>query len=454
MKPYDISYEPDYEKMHHWDLYSEGLGIEYLQCMDEGLVLPVGKEFFNSVAAMPRSAEKCRLANEIFEMIKHAELREDYKYNEPSTLEEIKKLRKPFEFSASNPERSKLRKKISGAWTGRVAGCMLGKTVEGIRTAELTEFLKETDNYPMHRFILSTDLNEERYAKYKFKFIERPYVDKVECAPQDDDTNYTIFGREIIKRYGKDFTPNDVAQFWLAIQPMRPYCTAERVAYINFINGFRPPVSAVYKNPYREWIGAQIRADYFGYINPGDPETAADMAFRDASVSHVKNGIYGEMFVAAMIAGAAVCDDIKTVVKIGLSQIPATSRLYEKIIEVLDMYDSGASLDEAYARVHGYFNESHGHGWCHTIPNAMLVVISLLYGEKDYGKTICLGVQTGFDTDCNAATAGSILGMMIGIDNIDKKWYSFANNRIKTSMLDLEDINIENFVDECMGFIE
>lgn len=90
-------------------------------------------------------------------------------------------------------------------------------------------------------------------------------------APSDDDTNYTVLAGVLIDKYGRDFTPWDVSRVWLDYQPKNAYCTAERVAFCNFVKGYNPPESAIYKNPYREWIGAQIRADYFRLHKSGRP---------------------------------------------------------------------------------------------------------------------------------------------------------------------------------------
>ena len=272
--------------------------------------------------------------------------------------------------------------------------------------------------------------------------------------PVDDDTNYMIMYQEIIRQYGKNFTPNDVAHAWLNYQNRDSYYTAERVAFCNFIKGYMPPHSAVYKNPYREWIGAQIRGDYFGYINPGNPELAAEMAWRDASISHVKNGIYGEMFVAAMIATAAHTNNIEDIILSGLAQIPHTSRLYECIMCVVNNYKNGLSQQDAFRLIHNKFDEHEEHGWCHTNSNAMIVVTALLYGKGDYGKSICMAVETGFDTDCNAATVGSIFGMANGMESIPEYWTKPLNDTLHTSLFGFDTVKISDRVKMTLEHIQ
>ncbi|MBQ9747122.1 MAG: ADP-ribosylglycohydrolase family protein, partial [Clostridia bacterium] len=252
------------------------------------------------------------------------------------------------------------------------------------------------------------------------------------------------------EKYGRDFEPDNVAERWVALQPKTAYWTAEQAAFTNFVNGYEPPQSAMYKNPYREWIGAQIRGDYFGYINPGNPELAAEMAWRDASISHTKNGIYGEMFVAAMLAVAATTDNMKDIIYGGLAEIPATSRLYEAIMKLMDKYDGGANTEEMFAYIHSIYNNEDGFDWCHTISNALVVVASLLCGEGDYGKSICLSVQTGFDTDCNGATVGSVIGMRNGMAGVGEEWTAPTNGKFQTNLCGYAEASIEECIEKTM----
>ncbi len=415
-------YEINYNALGWWEVYSAQLQTEYQQSLEEGLDVAQYKELFDAVDKLPLTAIKEQLADGLFQLVQNAPMRKDYPYNEPSSYEEIVALCDESLWQGGKVNESTLEDQIYGAWLARICGCMLGKTVEGIRTNELIPFLKETGNYPMHRYILSTDVNEETFKKYQFGFATTWYADKMEAMPADDDTNYMVQYQRIIEKYGRQFNPMDVATSWLSDQPKGAYCTAERVAFCNFVKGYYPPDSATYKNVFREWIGAQIRGDYFGYINPGDPKTAAEMAFRDASISHIKNGIYGEMFASAMIACAAVEKDMKKILLGGLSQVPTTSRLYEAVQSILRDHENGVAKEEVFARIHSEYDEYTTHGWCHTISNAMIVAACLLYGEGDYGKSICMAVETGFDTDCNGATVGSVLGIRDGSATVGREW--------------------------------
>lgn len=450
---YNKVMKPKYSSLPDWEFYTSSITTEYEQSIDEGLNIEKYKDLFFDVSKLPKDEIKKKLGDVLFEIVNNAEIREGYKYKEPSDLDGIKALRSEYKFLPKK-DTENLENKIYGAWMGRICGCRLGKTVEGIRSNEFISFLRETGNFPMHRYICNSDLTDDICKKYKFPFEGKKYIDELEGMPVDDDLNYTVLAQIIISKYGKNFTPYDVSRAWLDYQKKDAYCTAERVAFCNFINGYYPPQSAVYKNPYREWIGAQIRGDYFGYINPGNPEKAAEMAWRDASISHIKNGIYGEMFVAAMLAVAAVTTEIEDIIRGGLAQIPHTSRLYEEISSVLDDYNNGVSQKAAFEKIHRKYDECDEHGWCHTISNAMIVASSLLYGNGDYGKSICMAVETGFDTDCNGATVGSILGMANGIKSIPECWTKPINDTLHTSIFDVGTVRISDRVKLTMEHIK
>lgn len=452
---FNREFVPSYADMHHWEVYSANIHIECMQMHDEGYDIEAYKKLANEIGLLPAGKAREEMAEILYGLLRSCKKREGYAFDEPSELEGIRALCEGSSDKAVPVDTKTLRDKIKGAWLGRIAGCLLGKPLEGIRTKEMIPLLKEAGNYPMHRYLVVDEISDEIAAKYTFPIKKRCYAKTIPNAPSDDDTNYTVMAAtRLIEKYGREFQPIDVAKCWLANQPKDAYCTAERVAFVNFVNGFYPPVSAMLKNPYREYIGAQIRADYFGYICPGDPVQAADMAWRDASISHVKNGIYGEMFVAAMIAQAVVTSDIRSIIDTGLLQIPTTSRLYYEVKKLLAMIDGGESAEACFAWIHANYDESTGYHWCHTISNALIVVAALIFGKLDFGKSICLAVQTGFDTDCNGATVGSIVGMAIGAAGIPKHWTTVFNERVDTSIFGVGTVSVDEMVEMTINHIK
>ena len=441
-----------HEYYHIWEHYAAELFTEYNQCLDEGLDIEAYKPLFDAAINLPAGEFKEEIAEAISKLVLNLPTKEGYKYNEPSDLEGIRALRNLDLCKESTPSVS-LNKKVAGAWYGRIAGCLLGKPIEGAWTRTIHALLKQSDNFPLHRYLKRTDLGETVPDNARWLKNSRNYVDEVECAPFDDDTNYTVMAQCMIERYGIDFTPTNVLETWTDMQPKNAYCTAERVAYVNYLKHFLPPYTAYNQNPYREWIGAQIRGDYYGYVAK-TPELAAELAWRDASISHIKNGIYGEMFISSMLAKAKQSEDILEVIYAGLAEIPSTSRLYEESMEIIENYKNGASKDDAFNLIHARYNNEISHHWCHTISNALIVVSSLLYGEGKFGKSICMAVETGFDTDCNGATVGSIIGMMYGIDNIEPEWTGPLNGVLKTQILGHDRSTIDALIEKTLEHIE
>jgi ADP-ribosylglycohydrolase len=393
----------------------------------------------------PRNQAK---AGALLDAAQCLKMRKGHPFDEPSDLAGIRKLRArgPRQFKKRLPD-SVILDRIRGAWLGRCIGCLLGKPIEGVKTKDLWDFLQLSGQWPLSTYIRFGVKGKAR-TKYPWLASKAPWYDPLDHMPIDDDTNYTTTGYLIVKRNGPDFTPVDVAQFWVSNIPLLHTCTAERVAYRNLALQIQPPASASWRNPYREWIGAQIRADAFGYVNVGNPQRAAEFAWRDASISHIKNGIYGEMLMAALIAAAPYCDDMVELIRVGLSEIPKTSRLFADIEEVIRWRREGLTYDQAVALIHKRWDEYKAHDWCHTNSNAAIVAAALLWGRGDFGDSICRAVVPCFDTDCNGATVGSILGMRIGSRAIPIRWAAKVNNTLKTSLMGHDTVQVTQIADE------
>lgn len=374
-------------------------------------------------------------------------------FHEPSDLAGIRAARpqqprlEKFDLASA-----RLEETVRGGWLGRMAGCLLGKPVEGWMHERLEGMLKATSNWPLQHYMPFDSVPSDVREKYNMQ-REFWWIDTVDGMPEDDDINYSFIGKLAFEHGGAEFSSVNIANIWLRELPAWHTYTAERVAMRNFLMDIEPPDSALYRNPYREWIGAQIRADFFGWAAPGNPERAAEWAWRDARVSHYKNGICGEMWVAAMLAAAAVLSDVSAVIQAGLAQVPANCRLATAIHRVMDLHEQGLSFEEFVADFRTRWDDAVKHHWCHTISNAEIVTAALLWGNKDFGRTICMAVQPGLDTDCNGATAGSVLGVILGASALPREWIDPLGDKVTLGLVGYHTQSFDSLMTESVQLI-
>lgn len=347
--------------------------------------------------------------------------RNDYPYIEPSSFDEIMAEASPA-VKVCDINSSLLEDKLYGAWLGRCIGCAVGQPVEGWSRADIKKWCEGADAYPLSGYIPTHSRAEEAGMKF---FIDACTTEHIDGMPSDDDIRFTVLGLDMMKKIGTGFDSWDVGSHWLSMLPLRFVCTAETQSYLNFANldcngpwKVKPDnaaelarESALYLNPYREWIGAQIRIDAYGYVSAGNPAKAARLAYEDAAFSHVKNGIYGAMFFSAFIAAAFSSDTIKEAAETALSFVPMKSRLYETLKRAIQI---GESAKEEEDLLESVLKVGEKYNWVHTINNAAICTAVLIYTSGVIEEAVPLAVMAGLDTDCNGATVGSICGAFSG----------------------------------------
>ncbi|MEU7469766.1 ADP-ribosylglycohydrolase family protein [Streptomyces sp. NPDC044984] len=327
---------------------------------------------------------------------------------------------------------------LEAAWLGRAVGCLLGKPVEKLPLTGIRQLARATGNWPLTTYFTAHGVPEDLLTRYPWnrRSAATSLAENIDGMPEDDDLNYPLLALLVLQRHGRAFTPTDVARVWLDELPAGRAFTAERVAYRNLLSGLEPPLTARRHNPFREWIGALIRADVHGWTNPGDPAAAAEQAHRDATLTHTANGVYAAMFTAAVIATAATGDhDVHACLRTGLTVVPPRSRLARAVHRAVRLAHEHTDFDTVVDVLHDTYAATHH--WVHSVPNTALIAAALTHADGDFTGSVCRAVSGGWDTDSNGATAGSIAALLAGSPRaLPERWTAPLKNRLATSVGD------------------
>ena len=299
-----------------------------------------------------------------------------------------------------------LMDKIMGGWAGQTIGCTYGGP---------TEF-----SYQGRMIPDSVEIKwPEHYIQWYYDNSPGLY----------DDVYMDLTFVDVFDRLGLD-APIDSFAVAFANAPY-PLWHANQQARVNIFEGIMPPESGHWKNnPHADDIDFQIEADYAGLMAPAMPNAAAHYADGIGHIMNYGDGWYGGVYVAAMYSLAFVSSDINFVVEEALKIIPAESRYYKCMADVIAAHKADPSdWKAAWQMCEDRYSENFGcPGGIGTkfnidaVINSAYILIGLLYGEGDFDKTLEISTRCGQDSDCNPASAGGILATMLGYSNIPEKW--------------------------------
>ena len=339
-----------------------------------------------------------------------------------------------------------VEQRIRNAWIGRISGCMLGKPVELLSLrqghTELQRYLEAADATPLRDYVSllagAPSAVERNADACKGRLVS---------AVPDDDINYTVLSLMLLEEHGTSFTTEDVARAWFRWLPGGLTFTAERAAYAVLMAKASTPfafgqpagfdLAECSDNEFNDWIGAQIRADMYGWVAPGDPAFAADLAARDARLSHRGEGVYGAQAVAAMGAAIPSSTTMLAAIETAMELLPADSACVKAMALGIRCAASGTGpgpIHDAYE----------GMSPVHTVNNLALVTWGLLSGEHDFSAAIGDTVAAGCDTDCNGATVGALWGLTGR--PIPPRWPEAWNGRVQVSLAGVGELNLDDLV--------
>lgn len=249
----------------------------------------------------------------------------------------------------------------------------------------------------------------------------------------NDDLDLQLIWLKALEDYGPlGVNEKILGEYWINYIP--PHWNEYGICKSNMKAGILPPLCGDYENAWRNSNGAWIRSEVWACCAPGCPEIATQYAWYDACVDHgTGEGTYAELFTASIESAAFAVSDRDQLIRIGLSHIPADCRVAKSVQIALDGYARGLDWKTTRQLV---LDDSADLGWFQAPANVAFFLIGWLYGEGDFKKSLLLATDCGDDTDCTAATLGSILGILGGAQGIPADWKKYVGDEIVSVAID------------------
>lgn len=298
-----------------------------------------------------------------------------------------------------------LESKIRQGWQGQIAGAAFGSPLEGYSGAQIRSVYGVLDSY------LSTP------------------------ETLNDDVVYELVFLDAFEKFGQNLNSRHLALEWLRNIPYA--YSAEEVALKNLQEGIFPPQSGSWRNPYSDWIGAQMRGMVCGMIAAGKPLEAARFAHLDAVISHAANGVYGEMFSAVLTSLAFIESDPPALLERAIAYLPQRSEYCAVVRGILETLRSTSDPIAAWQVLDRRFETYH---WIHAYPNIAAVLLALWYGKGELTQSFSLLATAGLDVDCNGGLVGTILGIQRGVPD---EWLHPLQDTLETYLRGHEKLSIE-----------
>lgn len=328
------------------------------------------------------------------------------------------------------------------AFLASVCGCILGKPVEiDPSFDEMKRVLGPHGAWPLRDYF--TEAEARGFGREPHESWGETVRERIRDAAPDDDINYTLIGLEMIETHGTGFTGAALMEHWFRTLPIRFAFGPERLALLaTGLKSFATAAaqhgmgavgageSCALPSPKEEFCGALIRVDAYGYACPGRPALAAWLAWKDASCTHRKTGVYGAMWMAAALALAPVCPDWRALAESALGFVPRRSRFHERLSESIRIVSEADRWETAAAHLHERFREF-GHCWIYR--EAGTLVNTLRFAPTVHDG-FCMQVMQGADTDSFGARAGALLGMFLGPERFDRRWLDPLHDTVRPAL--------------------